>query len=99
VALLGEADLLAWTAVPHLDRVGFAAMFQGDFELMTGLHVIAIAEAANSGTAAGTSGGFWGSLVWYPLPHVELRLDNIARTSGVGTPYAYSFLAQFHVFL
>jgi hypothetical protein len=105
LALLAEVDLLAWVAPPRKDRRGYAAMLQGDLEVMTGLHLLALVEGASRGDGTGTSLGFWGSVVWYPLPHLEVRLDNIARNSGLDplsgqvTAFKYTFLAQFHVFL
>jgi hypothetical protein len=99
VALLAEADFLAWVAPPRKDHLGYAAMLQGDFEVMTGLHLLALLEGTSRGDGHGTSLGLWGSVVWYPLPHLEVRLDNIARTSGAGTAFDYTFLAQLHVFL
>ena len=99
VALLAEGDFLAWVAPPVLDRFGYAAMLQGDFELVQGLHLVAIAEASARADGRGTWLGAWGSVLWYPLPHLEVRLDNIVRNSGVGTPFGYTFLAQFHLFL
>jgi hypothetical protein len=99
LALLAEADFLAWVAQPAKDRLGYAAMLQVDWEPMTGLHLLGIAEGMANGNGRGTSLGFWGSVIWYPVPHLEVRLDNIARNDGAGSAFGYSFLAQVHVFL
>jgi hypothetical protein len=99
VALMAEGDFLAWVATPALDRFGYAAMLQADVEPLQGLHLILIAEAAKGRLNTGTSLGAWGSVAWYPLPHLEVRLDNIVRNSGAGKPFVYNFVAQFHLFL
>lgn len=101
-ALLGEADLLAWQSPNSVDRLGFAALVQGDYELFQGLHFLATLESMHQGDGApGPSVGVWGSVDWYLMPHCELRLDAIYRalTSQAGTTGDVSVLAQLHFFL
>jgi hypothetical protein len=99
VALMAEGDFLAWVATPALDRFGYAAMLQADLEPLQGLHLILTGEASQGRAATGSSLGAWGSVVWYPLPHLEVRLDNIVRNSGPGKPFVYNLVAQVHLFL
>ncbi len=103
LALLAEADFLAWQSPQALDRIGFAAFFQADFDLMQGLHLMATAEAGHTGSGeAGPSLGGWLSATWYVLPHVELRLDNVFRRSSSaasGGSFGYSLLIHLHLFL
>jgi hypothetical protein len=100
-ALLAEADLLAWVSLPTVDRIGFAAWLQGDYEIMQGLHVIGTLEGSSQGNAGETlpSLGGWLSASWYLLPHCELRLDNILRKSPSAATVDYSLLVMFHFFL
>lgn len=112
VALLAEVDLIAHTQAPFLDRIGFAAFAQADFELMQGLHVMATLEGKKEGPEQGVSVGVWGSAAWYFLPHVELRVDAIYKNEkpvplvfpgDVATPTAaansFTMLLQLHLFL
>lgn len=99
VSVVAEADLLAWVALPGLDRIGFAALLQADWEPVTGVHLIGTAEAAHGGQQLGPSLGAWASVAWYFAPHCELRLDNLFRRQGAGTSVAYALLAQLHLFL
>ncbi len=102
LALLAEADFLAWQSPQVLDRIGFAALLQADLDLMQGLHVMATAEAGHTGSGEpGPSVGGWLSGAWYFLPHMELRIDNIfRRRSSPGTSsFEYTLLVQLHFFL
>lgn len=104
LSILAEADFLAWQSPQQLDRLGFAALAQGDFDLMQGLHLIATLEASHSGSGEkAPSLGGWLSATWYPLPHMELRIDHILRrtTTAATTAAAleYTLLVQLHFFL
>jgi hypothetical protein len=104
LAILAEGDFLVWQQPGLLDRLGFAASLQGDWEPMQGLHVMLTAEGAHTGSGErGPRLGFWASAAWYVLPHLELRLDNIVRRTppqGGGTgAIDYSVLLQLHTFL
>lgn len=103
LALLAEADFLAWQSPQQLDRLGFAALFQADLDVMPGLHVMATAEAGHTGSGEpGPSVGGWLSGAWYFLPHMELRIDHIfRRRSTPGSPgaFEYSLLVHLHLFL
>lgn len=103
LALLAEADLLVWQQPGLLDRIGYAAMVQADWEVVQGLHVLGTVEGAHHGDGAmGPNLGVWASAAWYVLPHVELRLDNLIRrspTAAGGSAIDYSLLVQLHTFL
>lgn len=99
LALLGEVDFLAWVAPPALDRIGFAAFLQADWEVLQGLHIIGTGEGAHGGAQFGPSLGAWASVAWYFAPHCELRLDNILRRQDALSPLGYTLLAQLHLFL
>ncbi len=102
LALLAEADFLAWQSPQVLDRIGFAALLQADLNLMQGLHVMATAEAGHTGSGEpGPSVGGWLSGAWYFLPHMELRIDNIfrRRSNPGSSAFEYTLLVQLHFFL
>ncbi|MDP1825309.1 MAG: hypothetical protein Q8L48_18780 [Archangium sp.] len=104
LALLAEGDFLVWQSPQQLDRIGFAALAQADFDLMQGLHLIGTLEAGHTGAGEpGPSVGGWLSATWYFLPHVELRIDNIFRrrsTPGATiAAFEYSLLVHLHLFL
>lgn len=104
LALLAEVDFLAWQQPTRIDRLGFAALFQGDVEVMQGLHLIASLEGKHTGSGErGPSVGGWVSAAWYVLPHVEVRLDGILRRAAQPAPdpatTSFTLLAQLHFFL
>ncbi|MFZ5444823.1 MAG: hypothetical protein ACOZQL_32840 [Myxococcota bacterium] len=103
LALLLEADFLAWQTPQKLDRLGFAAFGQADFDVMQGLHLMGTLEGAHTGSGEqGPQLGAWASAAWYFLPHMELRLDNIFRrrsAPGAAPSFEYSLLVQLHLFL
>lgn len=104
LALMAEADFLAWQQPTLIDRLGFAAMVQADYELMQGLHLIGSLEGKHTGSGErGPSLGGWISAAWYVLPHVEVRLDGILRRNARPLPdpatTSFTLLAQLHFFL
>lgn len=103
LALLAEADFLAWQTPEKLDRLGFAGFVQGDLNLMPGLHVMLTGEAGHDGTATqGANYAGWLSMAWYFFSHCELRVDNIFRRRAVlGGPgvFEYQLLLQLHAYL
>ncbi len=97
VAVLAEGDVLLNTAdaANPLGAVGFA---QGDFELFSGLHLLATVEGLRPAVAnAPLSMGAWLSLLWFAAPHMEVRLDGVLRRTSPTT--SLTVLAQWHVFL
>lgn len=103
LALLAEADFLAWQTPEKLDRLGFAGFVQGDLNVMPGLHVMLTGEAGHDGTATqGANYAGWLSAAWYFFSHCELRVDNIFRRRAVlGGPgvFEYQLLLQLHAYL
>lgn len=104
VSLLAEANFLVWQQPTLVDRLGFAALLQGDVEVMQGLHLIASLEGQHTGAGErGPSIGGWISAAWYVLPHVEVRFDTIIRRTGRALPdvsgVGVTLLAQVHFFL
>lgn len=103
LAILAEGDFLAWQSPQALDRIGFAALVQGDLDLMQGLHAMVTVEAGHTGSGEpGPSLGGWLSATWYFLPHMELRVDNVFRrhsSAASGGSFEYSLLVHLHLFL
>jgi hypothetical protein len=96
VTLLAEADLLAWQ-LPTGSSLGYAALVQADWEPLQGLHLVGTGEAGLGRGETASTVGAWASVVFYALPHVELRLDNILRARPSGSEL--SNLLQLHFFL
>jgi len=104
LVLLTEADVLD-TGRRKLGYVGNLGL---DYEPVQGLHLGATGEVLDQGYAdasrqariARSPGdgkprfGGWGTVDWFALPHVELRIDAIARQSS-----DVWFLGQVHVYL
>ncbi len=98
LVLLAEADVLAWSTAAA-NRVGYAALVQGDWEPVQGLHVMLTAESAHDGRQRGPSFGAWLSAAWYFFSHFELRLDNVLRRLDATQPLSYALVLQLHLFL
>lgn len=96
VALLAEADLLAWQSAGEMS-LGYAGLFQADWEPLQGLHFLGTGEVGLGRGETGPTFGGWASVAWYALPHVELRLDNIVRQRPTTTELSH--LLQLHFFL
>lgn len=99
LVLLAEADVLAWSTPAVTNRVGYAALVQGDWEPVQGLHVMLTAESAHDGRQRGPSFGAWLSAAWYFFSHFELRLDNVLRRLDATQPLSYALVLQLHLFL
>jgi len=99
--LLAEADALL-TTQREPGYVGFAQL---DYEITQGLHLMGTGEILDQGYDKISAGdrilgngqpqlGAWGTIDWFCLPHVEVRLDLFSRQNDQTT-----VLGQFHVFL
>jgi hypothetical protein len=104
LAILAELDALVWQQPTQIDRVGFAGLVQGDYEIMQGLHAIVSLEGQHLGQGErGPSVGGWAAVAWYVLPHVEVRLDTIlrrfSRPANEMASTNLTLLAQVHFFL
>lgn len=112
LVLMAEADfLLQWPSAVPTNRLfqpflGYVSLAQADYELLRGLHVLGTLEVVDEGRRSvqgriGPSFGAWLSLVFFPLPQTELRLDAIYQRIPTGDSVrdSLSLLAQAHVFL
>lgn len=105
LVMLLEADALLVT-----ERTpGYVGMLQVDVEVVQGLHVIATGEVLDAGkddrplrgrAAAAAPGvgepklGGWAGVNWFFLPHLDVRVEALARQEDPLT-----LLAQFHAYL
>lgn len=102
LVLFAEADLLVETPKGREGRTGFAGLFQADYEPIQGVHLVGMGEILNRGAPGeANSYGAWASVVWFVLPHVDLRLDLIRRSVPAGPRRSDSttVLTQLHFFL
>ena len=103
LALMAEVDFLMQSVPQTPLGLGFTSFLQGDVEPWQGIHIIGTFEMLKQPVAgSGLSVGGWLSAMWNVLPHTELRIDNIVRsTAGTtgGNVLSYTFLLQAHVFL
>lgn len=103
LVLLGEGDAIVRTSSSEAWGVGGVGWLQADIEPVQGVHIVPAVELAklDETQAAPTMGG-WLSFIWYPLPHAELRFDNIythVSPSGVDAVGNFTSLLQLHFFL
>jgi hypothetical protein len=103
-----EADSYYQSLTWNGHRSGFAAFVQADYEPIQGLHVMATGESMNGGNPdEPNSYDGWLSVVWFFLPHADLRLDGIYSWLGVPasstSPSSHvgdtAGLVQIHAFL
>jgi hypothetical protein len=101
-ALLGEMDLITNSKT----KLGYVGFLQGDYEVVQGLHAMLTGELHDRGypkngkqdniaVAPGLGQpelGIWGSVGWFFLPHLDLRVDAIKRSD-------FTLLTQLHGFL
>jgi hypothetical protein len=102
LALLAEGDFLTQAPAGAKRWNGLATMLQIDGEIWQGLHLLATGETYDSGQPGGsTSWGTWGSLAWFFLSRVDLRLDYMHRAESYGSVRqpVDAYMVQVHVFL
>lgn len=75
VVVSGEFDLLTRTGA----SVGYTGLLQVDYEVLQGLHVTGSGELLDEGLATGGKFGGWVGALWFPIPHVDVRFDLVAR--------------------
>ncbi len=98
LVLLTEANVLA--ELSERDRLGVVAFGQVDYEPVRGLHLIATLEAeAFDAELDPDRVGVWLGSAWYPLPHIETRLDGFVRESLGRDDTELGLLIQVHAFL
>jgi hypothetical protein len=102
LVFLMEADLHHQSLTWNGHRAGYAGFLQGDWEPRQGIHLLLTGEAKNGGSAGEqASTGAWASVVWFFLPHADVRLDEVVqRLDGASRDTTtYSLLAQLHAYL
>jgi hypothetical protein len=83
LAILTEANLLASTFESGGTELGHVAFLQADYEPFAGVHVMGTLEEVKLALPGSKQGlGAWGSAVYFPVPHVEMRADVIHRKLG-----------------
>jgi hypothetical protein len=102
LVVMAEVDAL-FRHGEDFHTVGAAGWLQVDFEPWQGIHIAPALEAVHVADGKSpTRAGSWLSLIWFALPHTELRLDGIYRQSfstGPGAGASLLALVQVHVFL
>jgi hypothetical protein len=96
----GDVVLHALDGPPNL--VGYAMMLQADLEPVQGLHLIATAEARQTGAPnTNVSYGASAAVNWFFLPHADLRVDGALQHLSLGpTSLAtQALMLQLHVYL
>ena len=100
LVLTGEVDALARNARGRGGtQVGHASLLQADLEVVRGLHLVGTGETESLGDGGGTALGGWVSAWWFPIPHADLRLDVVSRTTPGGGASTQTILLQGHVYL
>lgn len=96
LAVLVEADLLLASPAGAPTRAGFVGLLQADYEIVRGVHGLALLEALRRPQADADAGwGVWASASWFFLPHFDVRGD-VVRRSGLAAPTSMTYLVQLH---
>lgn len=102
LVLSGEIDMTLRSPKTADPDAGGVLFIQADVEPLQGLHLIGTLEARDDAFAKGPpSYGAWGSVMWFFMPHMDVRVDAIIRDVATGDSRTTvpSLLAQFHAFL
>lgn len=100
--LMAEVDMLLRSPKTESFDAGGVVFVQADVEPLQGLHLIGTLESKDEAFAKGPpSYGAWAGVMWFFLPHMDVRVDAIMRDEPVGTSRVTvpSILAQLHAFL
>jgi len=99
LAVLAELDLTLLKAVDKSLRTGCVGLVQADLEPWQGLHAIASGEVLSRGVSGEpTYYGTWLGATWFPVAHLDLRVDAIRRTAA-DRPDELTLLAQLQLYL
>ena len=99
LVLLGELDTLIVSTRGEPSRLGYVGMLQLDSEPWQGVHGIVTSEVlSRGGPGEHVNTGWWLSLAWFPLAHIDARADAIWRTA-VGVPNTLTYLIQLQAYL
>ena len=99
VAALAEADVLVAAIENAPNTVGYTGLLQLDGEVTRGVHLIGTGEALRRGVTGETpTWGAWASAAWFIVPHLDVRVDYLYRTS-LDAPATSTVLFQGHLYL
>ena len=99
IALMVEANLLVNAFEVGGTKIGHVAFAQADYEVVSGVHVMATVEELRHALAHQDQRyGAWLSGAFFPVPHTELRVDGIYRTNGA-EPASMTLLFQGQLYL
>jgi hypothetical protein len=103
VVLLAEIDIIANSLKDQETNVGWVGFGQLDIEPIQGVHIMGTGEFLRPGVRKysdeDTNYGLWGGLWWFPVPHLDVRLDIIRRFGPSISPASTNVLAQLHIYL
>jgi hypothetical protein len=100
VSVLGEFDLLKEAGRNR----GLTGFVQADYEPLRGLHFMLTGEVLDQGLFTGADAeavrgagapryGSWVSVAWFPMPHLDFRLDGVMHQDDV-----FHGQAQLHLY-
>jgi hypothetical protein len=103
LVILAEVDLLANSFKDTKTYTGWTGFLQADVEPIQGVHFMGTGEFLRSGLNdfgdERTNFGLWGSAWWFPVPHLDVRVDAIRRFGPAPFLGTTTYLAQLHVYL
>jgi hypothetical protein len=99
LVILGELDSLIVDSTGQPRQLGYVGFLQLDLEPVQGLHGMATSEIlGRTGVGEHTNLGWWLSLAWFAVPHIDARADVIWRTT-IGVPDTLTYLLQLQAYL
>lgn len=103
VVLLAEIDVISNSFKDQETNIGWVGFGQLDIEPIQGVHIMGTGEFKRPGlkkySDEGTDYGLWGGLWWFPVPHLDVRLDVIRRFGFSYEKASTNVLAQLHIYL
>jgi hypothetical protein len=103
VVLLAEVDIIANAFKDQPTYTGWAGWLQADIEAVQGVHLLGTGEFYRAGldkfANESTNYGLWAGIWWFPIPHLDFRVDAIRRFGPSPFANGTTYLAQLHVYL
>lgn len=103
VVLLAEVDVISNSLKDQETNIGWVGFGQLDIEPIQGVHILGTGEFLRPGirkySQEDTNYGLWGGLWWFPVPHLDVRLDVIRRFGPSYATASTNVLAQLHIYL
>jgi hypothetical protein len=101
LVIMAEVDALLNKPTDTKLEGGVVGMLQLDYEPIQGVHLIGTGETYRQPGSSLLLWGGWGSVDWFFLPHMDIRVDFVDQLEPVNNAKVNTFSIgpQYHLFL